>query len=239
MPTQTAKSTGYTLDQLTPVRKLVAKSGTSLAAVVKVASGIIKPIATRVLTKKTTVPTPVRLSADERYALTMLPTKLKVEWPTTRRLLNGDERVDLLELLRAVKTVKGLIGRTEESLKAAFFNHLDVLADAYEEIDNTTEIHENGWYCLPGKVGHPDMDIVASREIRAGSVKLTDEALSALEAEGLIDHETYLRWTRQVREVDELAVLADIATNPWHSLLIAQATERGASSPALTVRKAP
>lgn len=238
MPTQTPPA--YTLDQLSPVRRLVAKSGVSLAAVVKVASGIVKPIAQRVISRATTLPKPVRLTEDEKYALNALPTKLMVEWPDSRRLLTSDEKVDMLELLKAVKTVKGLVGRTEESLKAAFFNHLDIQAEAAEKsvIDDTTEIHKNGWYVIPGEVSHPDVDMIATREVRAGSVNLTEEALRGLEEEGLIDHDTYLSWTRQVREVNELAILTSISANPWHSLLIAQATERGAGSPALQIRKA-
>jgi hypothetical protein len=230
----------YTLEQLTPVRRLVAKSGTSLAAIVKVASGIVKPIAQRISSRVTTVPASIHLTENEAYALAALPTKMDVEWPTSRRLLTAEEKLELLELLKATKMVKGIVARTEESLKAAFFNHLDIMAEAAEQsvIDDTTEIHKQGWYCLPGRVEHPDVDVVATREIRAGTANLTEEALAGLETDGLITHDTYLAWTRQVREVNELAILASIAANPWQSLLIAQATERGAASPALQIRKA-
>lgn len=231
-------------EQLNPVRKLVAKGGASIASIVRAASGIVRPVAVRVLERTVILPTPITLNVPERAALHSLEKHLSaVVWPTERRLLSEDEKKDLLTLLNTVKDAKAVIDRTEKSLSAAFGNHLDIQAEAANGtptavIDDTTEISEkSGQYVLPGKVSHPEIDIVASREVRAGSTTLDDEDLRMLEETGVIDHATYLSWTEQARVPNEYAILASIAKNPWLSIALARGTRRGAGGTSLYRRK--
>ena len=69
-----------------------------------------------------------------------------------------------------------------------------------------------------------------------GYRSLSVSALEALEADGTIDHKTFLALTRPVRVVDEVGVMAAVRKDPKILAALAKATTPGKKSTAINVR---
>lgn len=175
-------------------------------------------------------PLPKRITVTEDLALTLkhLPGNIQTaQLPNVRRALTEPERESLLSLLDEVKATEKLLKNTTESLKAAWFNHFDSVAEKEGRADENTPRDRNGWYLLEDRENGTaaDTDVIATREIRQGAVSLTAENLKALEDAGQLSHEDYLALTKQTRVVDEDHFLKALAQREHLIPVVAQAIE--------------
>lgn len=188
---------------LTPAGSL-RTTGTSLEEVLsKVAAPAPK-------STKAVAPKKVVLSDEQRLALKTLPSKLAgTDLPDKPRELTAEEIEEFIPLFDEVKDAKKALVQAEESLKEAFANHMDTQAPRNAETD------KNGHKIAEGIVESELLAIVVKRELKGGkAAPLTLADLERLEADGDIDHKTFLAMTRQTRSVDEVAVMEQLANRP-------------------------
>lgn len=207
-----------TLSTLGTHTQVALKEGTSWGDVVRAA--MLDANADALPAAKTPVAKAVTLTDQEKAALTAFADQLgTVIWPSTRRQLTKPELRKLVELLATTKDLKKLVERVETGEKVALFNHFDVCAE--KDADNPANPalsprHKDGFYIREdvenGSV--PDLPFKATRETKSASVELSAEKLFDLVLAGEITREKYLSLTRQVRVIDEAAVMQEIKQNP-------------------------
>lgn len=171
-------------------------------------------------TAKTSVAKAIILTDQEQAALTAFAEQLSTAvWPSTRRQLTKPELRKLVELLATTKDLKKLVERVESGEKTALFNHFDVCAEKDGDNPANPAIsprHKDGFYIREdtenGSV--PDLPVKVTREVKSASVALSAEKLFDLMLSGEISREKYLSLTKQVRVIDEDAVMREVKHNP-------------------------
>lgn len=219
------------------IKGVITKKGATVSDAVKA----LKIAVTAVDAPAAPLPKSPALPAEVVQTLTALPGLLaSVELPDSRRELTTAEREEILDAVVQIKeAAKGLDNSLAE-LKTAAFNHFDAVALSSRRIDPLVPQTKEGWFVLEDK---ESFDVegqtqTLTREVRNGSVAMTEQDIASLEAEGSIDHVTYLRWTKQIRVVDEDAIMVDLKKSPDLIGTIAKAAKVGSASAALYVRKA-
>lgn len=191
---------------------------------------------------ETPLPKPLVLSAAEQAALEAFAGQAaNLMVPPNRRMMTMDELRQVNQFLATTKVVAKVVKRaTEDTIKPAFHNHFDIVAERNGVADpKTTPRHpKSGHYLLEDKKsGKVDgLPASAEREVRGGSVSLTVEGLQKLEEEGVIDRMTFLSLTSQVRVVDEDKVMAAVRKNPGLVEKLRKATSVSDPTIALTIR---
>lgn len=169
---------------------------------------------------KTPVAKTIKLSDQEQAALTAFADQLGTAvWPSTRRQLTKPELRKLVELLATTKDLGKLVDRVEKAEKVALFNHFDVCAEKDTENPANPALsprHKDGFYLREdtenGSV--PELPQKVTREVKSASVELSAEKLFDLVLAGEITREKYLALTKQVRVIDEEAVMREVKHNP-------------------------
>lgn len=191
---------------------------------------------------ETPLPKPLVLSPEEEAALKAFATQAtNLTVPPNRRMMTTEELFSVNTFLATTKVVAKVVKRaTEDTIKPAFHNHFDVKAEKDGVADpRTTPRHpKSGHYLLEDKTSGKVSGLKASaeRELRGGTVSLTEEGLKGLVDSGEISHQEYLAMTRQVRVVDEDAVLAAVKKNPELVQKLRKATSVSDPTIALTIR---
>lgn len=207
-----------TLSTLGTHTQVALKEGTSWGDVVRAA--MLDANADALPAAKTPAAKAIVLTDQEKAALTAFADQLgTVVWPTTRRQLKQPELRKLVELLATTKDLKKLVERVEAGEKIAVFNHFDVCAEKDDDNPANPALsprHKDGFYIREdtenGAV--PDLPVKVTREVKSASVALSAEKLLELVIAGEISRETYLSLTKQVRVIDEDAVMREIKRDP-------------------------
>lgn len=207
-----------TLSALGANTQVALKEGNSWSDVVRAA--MLDANADALPAAKTPTAKAVALTDQEKVALTAFADQLgTVVWPSSRRQLTKPELRKLVELLATTKDLKKLVERVEAGEKIALFNHFDVCAE--KDTDNPANPalsprHKDGFYIREdtenGAV--PDLPQKVTREVKSASVELSAEKLFDLVLAGEITREKYLSLTKQVRIIDEEAVMREVKQNP-------------------------
>lgn len=231
-----------TLSTLGANTQVALKEGTSWSDVVRAA--MLDANADALPTAKTPVAKPVSLTDQEKAALTAFADQLGTAvWPSTRRQLTKPELRKLVELLATTKDIGKLVDRVEKAEKTALFNHFDVCAEKVEDNPANPALsprHKDGFYIREdtenGSV--PDLPVKVTREVKSASVALSAEKLLELVIAGEISRETYLSLTKQVRVIDEDAVMREIKRDPGLiSVLKAATVVTKAATASMNLRK--
>jgi hypothetical protein len=163
--------------------------------------------------------------------------------PTERSALTASQRRELIHAMQTLKDAKATCQTVDTELKAAWHGHFDATAEELSLVGAETPRHrKNGWYLVEDKhsgavEGEPETVV---REVRGGKTELTEAGLAKLETQGVIDHETYLRCTKQVRVVNEDAVVSEIArrADPEFAAKLVAVSEQTDPTVAISLRKA-
>lgn len=231
-----------TLSALGANTRVALQEGTSWSEVVRAA--MLDANADARPAVKTSVAKAVTLTEQEKAALTAFASQLgEAVWPTTRRQLKQPELRKLVELLTTTKDLKKLVERVEGAEKTALFNHFDVCAEKDADDPANPAIsprHKDGFYIREdtenGSV--PDLPVKVTREVKSASVALSAEKLLELVITGEISRETYLSLTKQVRVIDEDAVMREIKRDPGLiSVLKAATVVTKAATVSMNLRK--
>lgn len=226
-----------TLNVVENIKGVITKKGATISDAVKA----VKNAAAATSAPATPIPGSPALSAEVEQNMKALPALLaSLELPEVRRQLTADEREALLDAYVQLKAViKGLDDSAGE-MKAAAFNHFDAAALATDADLSLAPRTKEGWFVVEDKTSFAieGQDKTLTREVRNGSVSLTEADVAQLEQDGQIDHKTYLRWTQQVRVINEDAIMADLKKTPQLIMAVARAAKVGAASASLNVRNA-
>lgn len=233
--------------ELTPALKAgkiaLAQKNADLTTVARALAGA----ASRALAKPVEVkpPKPVTVSEEQEAAVAqVVDLAVSLLLPSEVRRLEDGERANLigarLELDKAAK----VIDDAKDSIKQAFHNHFDMVAEAEGLVDETTPVNKEGHYVLEDKEsgGAPGLDKKITREVSAGAVSFGTpqteaDALKALVDQDLLDKDIYLAVTRQTRVVDEHALFEAIKKDEALMPIIEQALTAKADSASINVRK--
>lgn len=184
---------------------------------------------------------PLAFSVEEEAALSDITFRMdEMAWPVSRRELTATQQDRLLAFYNTTHLAAKALERAKETIRTAFFNHLDVQAEAagVAKPDETPR-DKNGHYLLPGEIAVEGQEFRMTREVTDPSVDLNAEDLKALVDLGALPHETFLALTTQVRVVDEDKVMAAVRKDPALLATLSHATRvtrRGSGS--LNQRKA-
>lgn len=225
---------------LANTRKVLAKKDVSLRDVIRA----IQTDAANELPVSVEAPLPkkIEVTDQQRTAIsTLLDTLDELSLPTIRRTLRPYEVASVLAWTQDAKSVETVVKNMLIQLKAAFFNHADVLAEEDgRAVPGETPRDKNGWYLLDDKQsgavkGSPFM---LTREAKNGSVEMTVEGIDALIADGVLPATARKRFVKTVEAVDESALLAYMADNPKDiPRIAAKVTQASAPSVSFHVRQ--
>jgi hypothetical protein len=172
----------------------------------------------------------------------MLALVDELKLPTVRRRLSTSEKRQILAWTEQAKDIEKLAKTITEQLKAAFFNHADLVAEEDgRAVPGETPRHKDGWYLLEDKekagvIDGAPMKMV--REYRGGQVALTVEAIDQLVASGTLTAEDRLQAVTTVEVVDEAAVMKLLADRP-HLIptVVSKVKQTSAPSVAFAIRE--
>jgi hypothetical protein len=226
---------------LTNTRKILTKPGTSLLDVVRAiqvdaANELPTPV-------EHTLPKPVVITEEQRKALAgALDLIDSLSLPKTRRKLRAAERRDALERTIKLKDAKKVIDTAISQVKAAFFNHADIVAEEDgRAMPGVTPRDRNGWYLLDDKDRAgvvPGEPFKLTREFSNGSVEFTVDAVDELVQTGVIPAAARAKLIKKVEAVDEAALIAYLAEHPRDIPDIARkATQRSSPSVSFQTRQ--
>jgi hypothetical protein len=222
-------------------KKALAKQDVSLGDVVKAIQ--LDALAERPTAPKVTLPKKVETTEAQRTHVAELLSLLDdLKLPTTRRKLRAAEKRQILAWTEQAKDVEKLVKTVVEQLKAAFFNHADLVAEEQgRAVPGETLRHKDGWYLLEDKdaagvVDGESMKMV--REYRSGSFALTVDDLNTLVAEGVLSEMDRHEAVTTVEVVDETAVMKLLADRP-HLIkpVVAKVKQTSAPSVAFALRE--
>lgn len=182
-----------------------------------------------------TLPSPVVLTPEQRYAIERLPAAVEAPVPAEKRTLTPGEVIELIEERACLDAVEEAIKRRKEAIRTTVFNHLDL-----EVTDPDAPIDEHGHAIAPGSLTVPGLNKRFAREIRQGSPVLSADALELQVSDedgSIFTRDDFLACTTQVRVVDEAKVLLHLRRNPSIVGAIKEATSVGRSTASLWVRK--
>lgn len=233
---------GTELAPVSAARKALARKGRSFLDVVRaVHSAGSGPAPTQIeVADKVEPPLPAKPSVaeDVKVALRLVGERVAgIRVPTRRAKLSDAQFQSLGEALAAIKVVKKWIKEVEDdTIRVALFNHFDRVAEDGKDFDpEAISVDKNGFYVLPAQV-KLDAGPVVKREPRQGRVTLAAEDLFELVQTGELDRQDYLALTKQVRVVDEEAVLGALERKPALAVAIKKASTVAPGSVALQVR---
>lgn len=162
-----------------------------------------------------------------------------VELPSTRRQLTEEEKAQFIPLFEQVKDAKTALANAEAALHETFSNHLDAEARL---LDGDFETDVKGHVLAEGEIVSTGYPKKVTRELRGGKaapLQLAD--LQKLEADGTIDHKTFLALTEAVpatrRVASDEAIMDQIAKNPKLIEVLAGVVSLTPKTSAIYVRK--
>lgn len=204
------------VNALSTTRKILTQQNVSLLDVVRAIQ--VDANTEAPAPAKVTVPTLPKLSTDERAQLTALVEAIDaLKLPQTRRKLTTPERARVLEATEQFKGAEKVVKSVVDALKAAFFNHLDILAEeSGDAVPGVTPRDKHGFYLLTNVEAGivPGEPKKLTREFSNGSVVVTLDGLDGLVATGKITAGERKAMTKTVEVVDEEAVIKFMADNP-------------------------
>jgi hypothetical protein len=232
-----------TLSSLPQTSKALAKQGTSLLDVMRAIQ--LDAAAKSPEPTKVTLPKKVAVSPVQAVAVAAFPSLLvELKLPQVRRKLTAAEKANILTWAEQAKSVESLAKTVVEQLKAAFFNHADVVAEESGKAKpGETPRDKSGWYLANDKDDNgsgivPDAPLKMTRELKSGSVKISVASIDELIASGVLTAEDRQACVETVERVDEDAVMALLADRPHLVLPVAEKVEQSSSpSVAFHLRK--
>lgn len=227
------------VNALSTTRKVLTEKNVSLLDVLRAIQADANTEVTA--PPKVTLPALPKLTTDERAQLATLVEDIDaLRLPQTRRKLTAPERARVLEATEKFKGAEKLAKSVVDALKAAFFNHLDLLAEeSGEAVPGVTPRDKSGFYLLSDTESGvvPGEPKKLTREFSNGSVVVTLDGLDGLVATGKISATERKKMTRTVEIVDEDAVIQFMADNPDRIPSIVPAIkQKSASSVSFQVR---
>lgn len=204
------------VNALSTTRKILTQQNISLLDVVRAIQTDANTEAP--VPVKVTLPTLPKLSTDERAQLIALVEAIDaLKLPQTRRKLTAPERARVLEATEQFKGAEKIVKSVVDALKAAFFNHLDVLAEeSGDAVPGVTPRDKHGFYLLTNVEAGivPGEPKKLTREFSNGSVAVTLDGLDGLVATGKITAAERKGMTKTIEVVDEEAMIKFMADNP-------------------------
>jgi hypothetical protein len=224
-------------------QKALAKQDVSLLDVVRAIQ--LDAAAKSPAPTKVTLPKKVAVSEVQReHVENMLALVDELKLPQVRRRLTAAEKRNVLRWTQQAKSVGKLVETIVEQLKAAYFNHADVVAEeSGKAVPGETPRDKYGWFLLNDKDDNgsgivPDEPMKMTRELRTGSVTVTVDSVDQLIAEGVLTAEDRQKAVKTREFVDEEALLKIIADRPHLTLpIVAKAEQVSASSVAFQIRQ--
>lgn len=184
------------------------------------------------------LPKVVPVSDKERVNLRGILARIDAaELPEEARLLDPNERSEWIPLFGEIKAAKAVLERAEAAFKGTFANHFDV---EVQEQGIKADQDKDGHYLVKGEVGAEDTELVVKREI-AGEGKtqaISIRDLEQLEADGLIDHKTFLALTSVERYADESKIMRELRSTPVLAEALRKVIKLKPKTGSIHVRKA-
>jgi hypothetical protein len=192
-----------TLSTFIAERKKVADGTITLTELTK---AIAKASAAPVPVTK--VPLPAVITQKQTEALERLRTIFGTVVPETSRALTALEVNDLMIERETLDEIEKLAKARKESIRTTVLNHIDVTVEGDQPVD------KEGHVLKATRVPAPSQGRDFSWEISTRGGTLDAAGLAQLEADGKLDHETYLSMTDQVRVLNENKVMLALQKNP-------------------------
>lgn len=180
------------------------------------------------------LPIPREITEEEKQALVKVTEVYGKVVPTERRKLTSDEVSALVEEKETLDTLRKMAEkRMDDGIKVAIHNHLDIEAEE-KGIAKGASRNADGHYILNGEVrGNPDTPKRFTRETRTSKPRI-----NAVKLKEILDHETWLSITTQVRMLDESKLMIALRKNPELIVKLQDAIEPGSTVVSLNLRKA-
>lgn len=163
-------------------------------------------------------------------AISRLNSVLKtVKLPSERRRLTKAEQTKLISLGSDAKLVEKTLKTAIQSVKTAFYNHLDVGLETDNDVDGLP-VDPAGHYLVAGSMEVPGTGKKIVRQLNSGQAQITEAGLKSLYEKGQITREQYRNTTKHVdspRVVDEDGLLEEIKRDPNLMAALAQIVEPG------------
>ncbi len=197
------------------------------------------------------------ITDEQRRALARVVEVFGVVVPDSRRTLTAPEVSSLIQERLVLDEIATLAADRKDGIRTTVCNHLDcqieedaatVVAEGGEEPEMPPR-DDKGHYVKAGKAAAPGQPKQFSREVRSGAVTVDPELLrtladdptfqAELAAAGVsFTHADYLVMTRQVRVVDEAAVMIALRQKPGLVHALRLATKAAPATAAVSMRKA-
>lgn len=192
------------------------------------------------------LPSPAKITDDERTALGKLTRVFGKVVPTERREITAAEVDLLLEEREVLKTIEGLVERRKDDIRTTVLNHFDLAYEAtLPRDDNGAPVvpddvyrDKDGHYVVGQHINGAESEKCFSGEPRKGSVVVTAADLEALEGQGEITHEDYLSMTEQTRSFDQNKAMLYLKRKPGLIAKLAKVSRRGTPTINVSPRKA-
>lgn len=176
------------------------------------------------------LPAPAVITDEQRAALQRLVEVFGGVVPTERRDLTIPEVTQLLVETRTLKAVEKLTKDRISDIRTTMFNHFDVVAEKAKLVDDDTPRTEEGHYPLAGEAKGDAQPTKFTREVRQGSVDVSESMLRELaEDESYPDftHTDYLAVTVPVRMFNEHKFMLALKKKPKLLVAIQKAVTKG------------